>query len=307
MSLTFFSIGIVLLYFGAEYLVRGGISLALARGIRPLVVGLTIVALGTSLPEFFVSFMGLLEGSGDIAIGNIVGSNIANIALVLAVSAIITPVRLDGTIARVELPFVIVISVVFFLMAMGGTLSRLDGAIMVAGLLSFLLYCFRSGKDVSDGTNSALSPHSGTLRFVLYIVAGSIGLMLGARLMVQNGIIIAQSFGVSELAIGITLIAVGTSLPELMTCIVASVKKSGDLSIGNIIGSNIFNLLFVCGIIALISPITVAPSLLKVDIPIMLAAIMVLYPLARSKGSIGRIEGLLLLAAYSGYMYYTLA
>ncbi|UCZ55696.1 calcium/sodium antiporter [Desulfurispirillum indicum] len=300
-----FSLGIVILYFGAEFLVRGSVALALTRGIRPLVIGLTIVALGTSLPEFLVSFTGLLQGSSDIAIGNIVGSNIANIALVLALCALISPVRMDGSITRIELPIVLVTSVVFFLMCLDGTITRLDGIIMLCALIAFLVYCLRSGRTVSDDVETEhILRGSGSWKHVGLIVAGGIGLLLGARFMVIYGIEIARFLGVSELVIGITIIAVGTSLPELVTSIIASMKQRADISIGNILGSNIFNILFVCGFIALFAPISVEHTLIQFDIPFMLLITAVLYPIARKKQALGRIEGLLFLVAYVWYMYY---
>lgn len=300
-----FCAGLLVLYLGAEGLVRGGVSLAMLMGIRPLVIGLTIVSIGTSLPEFVVSVLGALQGSSDLAIGNIVGSNIANIALVLGASALIRPLSLSNSTIRFELPIMIGISLAFFLMALDGLLSRLDGVLLLLAMIAFLYSCLRSGRNIgADEIEDSPRESGGTTKRLMMILVGMLGLVGGAQLMVHNGIEIARYLQVPELVIGLSVLAIGTSLPELMTSCLASWRNNSDISVGNVLGSNIFNLSFVCGMVALIQPIAVSSGVVRLDLPIMMGFSLALYPLAKRGLNLTRLEGLLLLGAYFWYISY---
>lgn len=300
-SVILLFVGLVLLYYGAEFLVKGSSQLALSFGIRPLVIGMTVVALATSMPEMMVSLNAVLKQSSDLAAGNVIGSNIANIGLILGATAILAPIAVSrGTLVR-ELPIMLLASFMVFLFSIDGELGRIDGFMLVTGLCLFLGYCYFSSRKAMDAvkkTNRDVSQPRFSGRNVLLILSGIVGLGLGAEMMVRSAIFIARHFGVSDLVIGMTVVALGTSLPEFAASTVSAWRGEADLSVGNILGSNIFNLFFVLGICSLIRPITIEPGVLGYELPLMLFFSLALWPLIQRRLHLGRTEGALLLAGY---------
>lgn len=298
--------GLVLLYLGAEGLVRGASSLALRLGITPLIIGLTVVAFGTSAPELLV---GLL-GTDDISVGNILGSNVANLALILGAAALIRPIQVQSRAVRREMPIMLGATVLFIALAMDGELSRLDGTVLLISMTFYLAYMFvEARKDMAnfeaelEAELGGLDPSkSKPLRDVAYLVGGILGLALGAKFMVDSAILIATHFGIPELVIAISIVALGTSLPELATSLVAAYRDEADISVGNVIGSNIFNLLLVMGVVAVVAPIVVGEDALRIDLWVMLAVSVGIWPFLRTGHVLDRKEGLLLIVVYVGYM-----
>jgi cation:H+ antiporter len=302
LDLILFSAGLLLLYYGAESLVSGSSRLALSFGIRPLIIGMTIVAFATSMPEMTVTLMASLKGSSDIAAGNIVGSNIANIGLILGIAAILVPMSIAKSVLYRELPYMLAVSVVVYLLAADGQLSFLDGMILFALLLVFLGYCLSLARksylnSQTDTTDISLEKKRRGSDWIL-IVLGIIGLCIGAEMMVRSAVSMARTFGISELVIAMSVVALGTSLPELAASTVSAWKGEMDLSIGNVIGSNIFNLLFVLGVAPMIRPIAVDSSLLTTQIPVMLAFSLGLIVLVIRRKRLSRRSGVLLLGGY---------
>jgi cation:H+ antiporter len=300
--------GLVLLFIGAEGLVRGSSNLAIKIGITPLVVGLTVVSFGTSAPELVVSLNAALMGNSSISLGNVVGSNIANIALILGVAALIRPLGVHAKVIMREIPIMIGISILLLLLLIDGELGFFDGLIFVIGLIVYLVVNVliarkEKNPEVDSEFNEGLKSKLGTPVSVVIMIAGLGLLILGANLFVQSAVAIAKIFNVSDAIIGLTIVAIGTSLPELITSIVASYKKEADIAIGNVVGSNVFNILGILGITALIIPISTV-GISYVDLGLMLFAAIILLPLSRSGFSISRIEGAFLLAGYAGYIYY---
>lgn len=300
--------GIALLYYGAEYLIKGGVSIALKLKVPALVIGLTLVAFGTSAPELVVSIDAALKGSGDISIGNVVGSNICNIALILGLSALIAPLAVQKKLLKFDLPvlvFISVLMVVFSFVSKG--ITRWQGGVFFVGIIAYTLYSLYSGKkdgsDESDEvSNSKIYPY---YLAAIFVVGGLFGLIAGAKLFVNAAIFIARAGGISDAVIGLTVVALGTSLPELATSVVAAIKGEQDIAIGNVIGSNIFNILCILGIAPLISPIH-APEIDLVDLATMLFVTVALFPIMRTGWKINRAEGaffLLIYIAYTAYLF----
>lgn len=301
LDVIIFFAGLLLLYYGAEYLVTGSSRLALSFGIRPLIIGMTIVAFATSMPEMTVSLMASLKGSSDIAAGNVVGSNIANIGLILGVTAVLVPINVAKSVLRRELPFMLAVSFVVYLLAADGQLSFLDGMILFTLLLLFLGYCLKiarksyiNNQPASDDVTQEVKRRKSDL---ILIVIGIVGLCLGAELMVRSAVSMARTIGVSELVIAMSVVALGTSLPELAASTVSAWKGEIELSVGNIIGSNIFNLLFVLGVCPMIRPISIDSTLLTTQIPVMLAFSIGLIVFARRQ-RLSRRSGAVLLSGY---------
>ncbi len=298
--------GLLLLYYGAEYLVTGSSRLALSFGVRPLVVGLTVVAFATSMPELMVSLFASVRGASSMAAGNIIGSNIANIGLILGAAALITPVLVARSTLVREVPIMVAASIGVYLLAMDGEIAFWDGLGLFLCLLVFLVYCLMTARNPSipdDGeVNKAISDASkGRGRDIFLVVIGMVGLGIGAELMVRGAVMIATLLGVSELIIGLSIVAVGTSLPELAASVMSACKGEMDISVGNVIGSNIFNILFVLGICPMIQSITIEPRVLNLDFPIMLAfcALLVgLLTMMSPRLQLDRKRGALLLGAY---------
>ena len=302
--------GLIMLFIGAEGLIRGSSNLAIKIGITPLVVGLTVVAFGTSTPELVVSLKAALLGNSSISLGNVVGSNIANIALILGVAAIIKPLDVHANVIMREIPIMIVITVLFLFLLIDGELGFIDGLIFVIGLVIYLIVNVllarkEKNPEVDSEFKKGLKSKLGVPVSIVLMLAGLGLLILGANLFVQSAVAIAKMFNVSDAIIGLTIVAIGTSLPELITSIVASYKKEADIAIGNVVGSNIFNILGILGITALIIPIS-SVGLGYVDLGVMLFTAIILFPLSRTGFSISRFEGAILLVGYAGYIFYLL-
>lgn len=317
LTLVLFIIGFVLLISGAEFLVRGASSLAMAIGISPLVVGLTVVAFGTSAPELAVTIQSTYAGQADLAVGNIVGSNIANILLVLGLAGLYGVLLVDKQLLRLELPLMVGASVALWLMGLDGTISHIDGIILFAVGITYTTYVIRKSRkqtkaDKAAATHEAdisVTPVPGTSHFITQIglvLLGLVMLVLGSRWLIDGAVAVARLLGVSELVIGLTIIAVGTSLPEIATSIIASIKKKGDIAVGNAVGSNIFNILMVLGLGSAVSPagIIVSPLAIKSDIPIMIAVAVICIPVFYTKYRIDRWEGGILALYYAAYTVY---
>ena len=297
--------GIVLLYYGAEYLIKGGVSIALKLKVPALIIGLTLVAFGTSAPELVVSINAVLNGSGDISIGNVVGSNVCNIALILGLSALIAPLAVNKKLLKFDLPLLTVISLLLTLfLFLNQGVARWQGLIFFIGIISYTAYSIyagkKSGTDDDEVANSKIYP---VMLSLFFVIAGLAGLIFGANLFVNGAIFVARACEISEAVIGLTIVAVGTSLPELATSVVAAIKGEQDIAIGNVIGSNIFNILCILGITPLLSPIH-APDIDMIDLGTMLLLTISLFPIMRSGWKINRAEGAFLLLIYIVYTAY---
>ena len=287
-SLTLLILSLVALYIGAGWLVQGSSALALKAKISPLVVGLTIVAFGTSAPELVVSLNATLSGQGDIAIGNIVGSNIFNIGVILGVSATICPLQVKKQLLRIDIPVMLAATVLFTILFWNGTLGRTEGLFFLTG----------SSQELEE------QPKHWAVD-TLAIVGGLVVLVFASRLLVDNAVSIAKELGVSEAVIGLTIVAAGTSMPELATSIVAAYKRKTDIAIGNIVGSNLFNILTIAGSCSLIHPIE-AKNVNYIDLLVMLGISVLLLPLVKSGQKISRTEGFVLILFYVIYMFWLL-
>jgi cation:H+ antiporter len=313
MTLAIVSIlgGLVLLALGAEGLVRGSSSIALRMGVTPLVVGLTIVAFGTGSPEMIVSLQAALAGSSDLALGNIVGSNIANIALILGLAALARPLHVRSALLWRETPIMIGVTLLLLVLLRDGELGRLDGAILTAGAIAYTVGTYlaarrdRNAEVAAEFAHEMPKPQSSTGRSVVLVVAGFVGLLIGAHVLVDGAVVTAQTLGMSEVVIGLTVIAIGTSLPELATSVVAALRNDADVAFGNVLGSNIFNILLILGVVAMIQPIS-GTSLRTLDLVAMVGSAMLLYALMWRGRILNRWEGGLLLGAYVVYLFLTL-
>jgi len=305
-------LGLVLLYYGAEWLVRGASELAIRFGISPLVVGLTVVAFGTSAPELVVSVKANLAGNGGMALGNVVGSNICNLALVLGCAAAIFPLQIHYQVIRREMPILIVISLILAVMLGDGVISRFEGGLLFLGVLVYVFTSLRAARkepncEVCENLDpevieAAKKGGAGRVLFDVFLVVVGCGvLVVGADRMVFGGANIARAFGVSEAVIGLTLFAFGTSLPELATSVVAAFKKQGDIIVGNAVGSCIFNILAVVGLAGLIAPLE-AIGVTKLHVGVMLATTFLMMPMMWHRMRLGRWEGILLVAGYLGFV-----
>ena len=301
--------GLVLLYFGAEGLIKGSSSLALRMGITPLVIGLTVVAFGTSAPELVVSTKAAYQGQGGIAVGNVVGSNIFNIAVILGLSALLRPMVIRVQLIKFDTPIMLGLTIVCWLLFHDGHVGRPEGALLVAGIIAYtavnVLMARRETsrsveKEFAEGT-----PHkSRNAGIDLLLLAGGLSLLLlGARLFVSGATDLARMWGLSEAVIGLTIVAAGTSLPELATSVLAAIRKEDDIAIGNIVGSNVFNILGILGASALVNPLE-AGGVTAVDFGFMLGVSLLLLPLMRSGMRLSRWEGGLFLALYAGYLWW---
>ncbi|MEN9469238.1 MAG: hypothetical protein RL630_971 [Verrucomicrobiota bacterium] len=300
---------LVLLYFGAEGLVRGSSSLALRLGLTPLVVGLTVVAMGTSMPEVMVSVKAALAGRGDLAVGNVVGSNIFNIGIILGLTALLSPMKVQFQLIKIDLPIMVVVSLGMLALLWDGAVGRLAGAVLFGGLIIYIagnIWLARrtATKEVEAEYAEGVPARSGSVLMDGLFILGGLGiLVLGARLLTDNSVALARSFGVSEAVIGLTIVAAGTSVPELAASIVAAMKKEPDIALGNVIGSNIFNMLGILGIASMVTPIT-APDIRHFDLWMMVAFAAALVPMLWTGLRVSRAEGATLFAAYCGYVYF---
>ena len=317
--MLWFVVGLVALILGAELLVRGASRLALAVGISPLVVGLTVVAAGTSSPELAVSVQSAWSGQVDIALGNVVGSNIFNVLFILGVSAMITPLLVHEQLVRREVPLMIAVSLLLWALAADGAIGRIDGIVLAGLLTAYTVVVIRASRretaqrqsndEESNGAAAdGIPPGDGghwTIQLAC-IAAGLVLLVLGSQWLVEAAVGFARALGVSELVIGLTLIAAGTSLPEVATSITAAVRGQRDIAVGNVVGSNVFNILGVLGASAIVSPagLSVAPSMAVFDLPVMVVVALACLPVFFTGHVIARWEGALFFAYYLAYTAY---
>lgn len=300
--------GLAMLYFGAEWLVKGAIAISSKLGVSQLVIGLTVVAFGTSTPELAVSVSSAMQGLSDVALGNVVGSNIVNIGVILGISAVISPIIVSKSAIRKEVPIMIGVAFLLLGIIIDGKIDYIDGIILVAGIIAFTWYSYRSSKkdsDIEEIPTPQILQKNVFSKSLAFIGIGLATLTVGSFLTVDNAVIIASSFGISDLFIGLTLVAIGTSLPELITSIVAAKKGHADLSVGNIVGSNIFNIMAILGISSLISGMVVSDQIFM-DMAVMIVFSLVLIPIMRSGFVISRKEGMVLLGGYAAYVAYLL-
>ena len=298
--------GLVLLYNGAEFLVRGGSSIALKLKISPLVIGLTLVAYATSAPELVVSVDAALKGFGDVSIGNVVGSNICNIALILGLCAIITPLTVNSKLLKFDIWLMIVAALALLgCYALNKGVNRIEAAVLLAGCISYTVWSiYSSRREESAEVISDVPSRQYPLYVAILFAAGGLAALIGgAKCFVNSAVDIARFCGVSDAVIGLTLVAVGTSLPELATSVVAAIRKEQDIAIGNVVGSNIFNILAILGIAPLISEIR-TDNISYIDMSLMLFLSIMLYPMMKTGMKISRREGFVLLAVYVAYTVY---
>lgn len=312
------ALGLTVLVVGADWMVKGAARMALALGITPLVVGLTVVAFGTSAPELAVSITSALDGKPDLAVGNVVGSNIANVLLILGASALVAPLVVNQQLIRLDMPIMVGASVLLYVLAVDGRLSLWDTALFVGLIIAYVGFLIHQGRRESDPAVvaeyvaevevPAPGRYAGLVN-VVWMVAGLAGLVAGAHMLVTGAVSIALTLGVSELVIGLTIVAIGTSLPELATSVVAALRGQRDIAVGNVVGSNIFNILSVLGFTGLVSGgrLPVAESALRLDIPVMLAVALACLPVFRAGYRITRLNGALFLLAYGLYLAYQVA
>ena len=311
-----FLLGFVLLIKGADWLVNGASAIARKFSVSDLVIGLTVVAFGTSTPELFVNIVASLRGNSDIAIGNVLGSNISNVFLILGISAVIFPLAVSkGTVWK-EIPFSLLAVIVLGLMvndqmidgSASSLLTRIDGLVLLAFFIIFLYYSFSIAKAIDGMDDHVPAKTSGAAISILLIIGGLIGLTLGGKWIVDGAVALAQRFGMSESLIGLTIVAVGTSLPELATSAMAAYKKNVEIAVGNVVGSNIFNIFFVLGISATIKPLPIrAESNLDIGVVIVASLLLFFFMFTGEKRSLDRWEGVVFLFFYGGYIAYLIS
>ncbi|MEQ8663945.1 MAG: calcium/sodium antiporter [Gammaproteobacteria bacterium] len=304
-------LGLVLLYYGGEWLVRGAGALAARLGISPLAIGLTVVAFGTSAPELVVSLAAALDGASDIAVGNVVGSNIANIGLILGIAALIRNLEVHANILRIDTPLMVAVSALMLLLLLDGSVARIEGLALVIGLVAYIVFTLWQSRRETAATQAEFAAgtpldHGPLWHQVLLVVGGLAALVGGGKVLVIAAVTIATALGVSQAVIGLTIVAVGTSLPELAASTIAALRGQGDIALGNVIGSNIFNTLGILGITAMVTPLP-RGEVDWVVLGAMLGFAVLLWPLAMSQRHLVRAEGALLLTAYCAYIGYLAA
>ncbi|EFK10075.1 putative K+-dependent Na+/Ca+ exchanger [delta proteobacterium NaphS2] len=319
LDIFFCAIGFAMLYYGAEWLVKGSSGLAKSLGVTPVVIGLTVVAFGTSAPELVVSVVSSLQDKSMIALGNVVGSNICNIALILGISAVFQPITCDPSVVKRDIPIMIGISLYLLVLSLNSTIGRFEGGTLFGGIILYTLYnYYNARKESVSGSDKAVDMPGVGLeetsiiasrgKQLLLIIVGICGVVFGAQLVVDSAVKIMTVLGVSEKFIGLTIVAFGTSLPELATSVVAAIKKEMDISIGNLVGSNVFNILSVVGAASLIRPIPVPggfwESGLMIDYLAMLIISALPWLMMRKTPTITRKDGLILLACYVAFLGY---
>jgi cation:H+ antiporter len=314
MTIVMLILGLVLLVAGAEGLVRGASRIALSVGISPLVVGLTVVAFGTSSPEMAVSVSAVSRGASDIAIGNVVGSNIFNILLILGLCALVVPLVISWRLVRLEVPLMIGISVLLWVFVRNGEVARWEAAILFAGAIGYTVWAIRASRKESAAAQEMSAPGAEPPETpspwyvnVAYVAGGLVLLVLGSNWMVDSAVEIAESFGLSELVIGLTIVAAGTSLPELATSILATIKGERDIAVGNVVGSNIFNILGVLGLSGMVAKTELQASsfVQDVDVPVMILVAAICLPVFFSgRNLMHRYEGFFFIVAYVVYVTY---
>ena len=309
MTILLAFIGLVLLIVGADLLVRGASTLAAAVGISPLVVGLTVVAFGTSAPELAVSIKAALAHEGDVAMGNVVGSNIMNVLLILGMSAVIAPLLVNRQLILLDVPVMIAAAIAVFMMAKDGEISQIDGAILVAMLLLYMTVLIVRSRRENIGRGAAESTPKlrGSKQVILnliFMISGLAMLVFGADWLVNGAVALANALHVDQLVISLTIVAIGTSLPETATSLMATWRGQRDIAVGNVVGSNIFNLLSIVGIASIVQPLDVSNQLLRFDLPIMLIVCIACWPIFWMGRRIMRVEGVVFLLGYISYTVY---
>jgi len=295
LEILFLITGLVLLYYGSEWLVVGTSDIAISFSIRPIVVGLTIVAFATSAPELLVSLIASGEGASGISVGNILGSNIINISLVLGLSALFKPLKVSKSTTRVELPIMIVASLIFWFLCLDGNIGRMDGVILLMILFGFLIFSIINAKKNYEGIRK---PENSLRKNIFLSVVGISALIFGADAVVDSAIFIAKQFGLNEIFIGITIVALGTSLPELATSVTASIKNQSDISLGNIVGSNLFNICMVMGTVGVLSPISIDSRLHSFEFPSLICISVLLYFLPLKHLKLGKSAGFIFISFF---------
>jgi cation:H+ antiporter len=302
------AIGLTLLLFSADFMVRGAVGIARRIGLSPLVIGLTVVAIGTSAPELVTTLTATLEGSPDLALGNVIGSNLANMLLILGIAALMRPVLCAPRVIARDGTMVLAATILFVAIAMTGAFLLWHGVALLGGLVLYLGLTYRAERKTEEDSLHARESEdvSGVpdraMIATLLLVGGLIGTVIGAKLLVDGGVSVAESLGVSKTVIGLTLVAIGTSLPELAIVVVASMRGHGDVALGNVLGSNIFNLLGVTGAVAIVAPLNVPASLLEFDIWLLLGVALLLIPMMLTGGCLSRREGIVLVLLYVGFL-----
>lgn len=312
-------VGFVLLYFGAEWLVKGSSSLARSLGVTPIVIGLTVVAFGTSAPELVVSLISSIKGKSMIAVGNVVGSNICNIALVLGLAALFQPITADKSVVKRDIPIMLAISVYLLVLSFNSKLGRIEGATLFAGIILYTFFNYyiamRESKQAAGEKTMLIAPEEEEIGYVAsrpkqiaLISVGIIGVVGGAQIVVESAVNIMQILGVSQKFIGLTIVAFGTSLPELATSVVAAIRKEMDISIGNLVGSNVFNIMSVLGAASLVRPIPIPGGFIEsglvIDYLVMMFTSFLPWLMMRKTYTVTRQGGLILLFCYVGYITY---
>ncbi|MFQ5560375.1 MAG: calcium/sodium antiporter [Nitrospinota bacterium] len=302
-QLLIFMVGVLTLYFGAEFFIKGASGVAGYLRVTPLLIGLVVVSSATSAPELLVCLLAVLKKSDDISMGNIIGSNIANIGLILGVSAIISPIKIEKSVVKRELLMLLAASTAFFLLSLKGRLGFFDGVIFLGLLAGILIISIRAAKNEHrKNGDTTQTLESLDAKVLLFLVGGLLGLLGGAHFVVSSGIELARAIGISELIIAISVIAIGTSLPELAASTAAARRGEADLCVGNVLGSNLFNTVLVIGVVALLVPIQVTERVLSFHLPVMLIFSFILLPVMRTGFVITRLEGVGLLLGYFGYL-----
>ncbi|MBW2574631.1 MAG: calcium/sodium antiporter [Deltaproteobacteria bacterium] len=319
LNLAFFVIGFLMLYYGASWLVKGSSSLARNLGLTPLVIGLTVVAFGTSAPELFISVVSSIKDKSMIAVGNVVGSNICNIALILGLAAFIHPIKSNSSVFRRDIPIMLGVSLYLLLISLNSKIGRLEGASLFGGIVLYICFNYYIALKESRQelkSDSVAFAHAveeieyltSKTRQIVWITAGIIGVVVGAEILVNSAVAIMKVFNVSEKFIGLTIVALGTSLPELATSVVAALKKEMDISIGNLVGSNVFNILSVLGAASLIKPISIPGGFINsgllVDYLVMIFVGFLPWLMMKKNCIITRKDGVILLVCYAGYVAY---
>jgi len=297
--------GLIILLIGGEFIVKGAVLVANKFHISPMVIGLTIVSFGTSAPELLVSIKAATEGNPDIAVGNVVGSNIANLALVLGITVLFIPIVIDRSKIMINWVFMMLATIVFYLFSINGWVEEWEGVILFLALIVFIFFLIR----FSDNKSPKDSEHTLTnntnqkpIVIILYLLLGIFGLYFGAEFLVEGAVSIAHKLGMSEAVIGVTIVALGTSAPELTASIVAAYRKESGISIGNLIGSNIFNIMAVIGITGMVNPVSISSKIMSFDMYWLLGISLMILPLIIIGSRIGRLKGLLLLIIYISYI-----
>jgi cation:H+ antiporter len=302
-QILLFIIGIAVLYAGGMVFIRGASNAAFIFNIRPIIIGVVVVAFATSAPEFFVSVVAALGKNQSLAIGNIVGSCICNIAMVLGIASIIQPVKVEGMMLRREMPILLIATLALFVFSLDLVIDRLESFFLLCFFAAFIVYCIRNAKTIENNTGKARYKKRRFLVLFAHLVLGVTGLLGGAYIVVNSSVALARHIGISELVIGITLVAVGTSLPELFASISAAMQSEADICIGNVVGSNIFNILAIVGVVGIISPIPLDRNVLHFSLLVLVLYTIVLVPIIKTGYTISRKEGIVLLSGYFLYLW----